>query len=404
MLPTARGGGHSYAGYSTTPQLLVNLGALNGVAVDLGSATAVCGGAALNQNFYNATHDGPLYLPSGTCLGVGVGGLALGGGIGYNTHWAGLTSDHMLASRVVTASGEVLEVDEHNNSDLYWACRGGAGGSFGLNTQFTFSMVEVPTSVSFYRFDYVGAEAAAAVLKKFDELLATAPPALNAVAAATAVEGSDPSEAIEVFTRGQYIGPPEELFDLVEPLLHVASPVRTQLQAMSFWDVIRLINTAEPPSHCFGDISRYAAQPVPSKAVDAIVNLLIDCPSRSDTDNGSIWSLGWVGGSVVDAIGRTETAYVHRGMTTLLRPTTVWSDDAPPSVGDDLNAWTNEVIGALDPYTPDESYQNFPNRMIDDWQQAYYAENFPRLVEIKTKYDPQNLFRNAQSIPTSTST
>jgi FAD/FMN-containing dehydrogenase len=125
----------------------------------------------------------------------------------------------------------------------------------------------------------------------------------------------------------------------------------------------------------------------------------VECPSRSEVANGSIWSLGWVGGAVVDALGRTDTAYVHRGMTTLLRPTTVWPNDAPVSVGQDLDAWSEEVIAILAPHTPNESYQNFPNRLIEDWPEQYYAENLERLVDVKTAVDPHDLFHNPQSIP-----
>jgi hypothetical protein len=87
-------------------------------------------------------------------------------------------------------------------------------------------------------------------------------------------------------------------------------------------------------------------------------------------------------------------------MHALLRPTPGWPDDAPPSVGADLMAWTNDVIAAIAPFTPAESYQNFPNRALTDWKAEYYAENFPRLVEVKRRYDPHGLFRNEQSIPT----
>ena len=119
---------------------------------------------------------------------MGVGGLVLGGGIGYNTHWAGLTSDHLVASRIVTADGGVLHIDPSHHPDLFWACRGGAGGSFGINTQFTFHLVRIPSAdVAFYRFDWRGADAAAAVLGAFDRVLKKAPAALNAVAQAQAV-------------------------------------------------------------------------------------------------------------------------------------------------------------------------------------------------------------------------
>jgi FAD/FMN-containing dehydrogenase len=91
---------------------------------------------------------------------------------------------------------------------------------------------------------------------------------------------------------------------------------------------------------------------------------------------------------------------VHRNVSTLLRPTTVWPNDAPASVGDELNAWTDAVIAAIDPHTPAESYQNFPNRMIENFAEQYYGENLERLIDVKTTYDPTNLFNNPQSIPT----
>lgn len=400
--PVVRGGGHSYAGYSTTNGLLVDIGRLNTVRVDTRTGTAVTGGAALNRDLFKATADSSLFLPGGTCPSVGVGGLVLGGGIGYNTHWAGLTSDHLRASRIVVASGDVLDINESNERDLFWACRGGAGGSFGINTSFTFELVEAPQSnVAYYRFEWRGADAAGAVLSTFHTVLRRAPAALNAVAMAQAlpVGPGGPREAIAVMSRGQYIGPIDELRELVAPLLAAATPTRTTLTELPFWDMQRIFATPESEQHSFGDISRYAPNPVPDSVIGKFVDLLVACPSRSASANGSIWSLGWVGGNVVNSIGRTVTAYVHRNMLTLLRPTTVWEDDADPSVGDGLNAWTDEVVAAMEPHVSAESYQNFPNRRISDWQAAYYAENFARLVEVKTRYDVGNLFNNAQSIP-----
>jgi len=400
--PVVRGGGHSYAGYSTTHGLLVNIGSLNTVRVDTRTGLAVTGGAALNADLFRATADSALFLPGGTCLGVGVGGLTLGGGIGYNTHWAGLTSDHLRASRIVVASGDVLDIDDTDNSDLFWACRGGAGGSFGINTSFTFELAQAPqANVGYYRFDWRGADAAGAVLSTFHTILQHAPAGLNAVvmAQATPVGPGGPREAIAVMSRGQYIGPIGELRELVAPLLTAATPSRTTLTELPFWDMQRIWVSLEGEQHSFGDISRYAPAPVPDSVIGKFVDLLVACPSRSAAANGSIWSLGWIGGDVVNSFGRTDTAYVHRNMLTLLRPTTVWEDDAPPSVGEGLIAWTDDVVAAMAPYVSAESYQNFPNRRITDWQSAYYAENFDRLVDVKTRYDVDNLFNNAQSIP-----
>jgi FAD/FMN-containing dehydrogenase len=401
--PVGRGGGHSYGGYSTTTGLLVDIRRLNSVSVDKTKETVVCGGAALNNDFFIATENGPLFLPGGTCLGVGMGGLTLGGGIGYNTHWAGLTCDHLEASRIVTASGDVLDIDSANSSDLYWACRGGAGGNFGINTSFTFSLVQVPQqNIAWYRFDWRGADTAAGVFSAFQQILAKAPAAFNAVAMAQASEigSGGPREAIDVMSRGQYIGPIADLKELIAPLLAVAKPAKQTLMEMPFWNAQRMIASGEPDPHSFGDISRYAKAALPESAITAMVDLIADCPSRSADANGGIWSLGWVGGDVVGKFARTDTAYVHRDAMTLIRPTTVWPNDAAPSVGDGLNAWTAQVISAIAAYTPEESYQNFPNRDIKNAQQLYYAENLDRLIDVKTKYDKANLFRNAQSIPT----
>jgi len=179
-----------------------------------------------------------------------------------------------------------------------------------------------------------------------------------------------------------------------------AKPTKTTIEEKSFWDMQRMFaSTDDPTTHSFGDYSRYAAEPIPDDAVGKVIDLLAACPSRTTTANGSIWSLGWIGGDVMNSVGRTETAYVHRNMLTLLRATPVWENDAPASVGNGLIAWTDEMIATIAPYTPDESYQNFTNRRIIGWQQAYYAENFQRLVDVKTTYDPTNLFNNFQSIP-----
>jgi hypothetical protein len=138
---------------------------------------------------------------------------------------------------------------------------------------------------------------------------------------------------------------------------------------------------------------------VPDAVVAQLIDLLTECPVRTEANNGSMWSLGWVGGDVVNAVGRTDTAYVHRGMSTLLRPTPVWDEDAPAGVGEDLLAWTDDMAAVIAPHTPDESYQNFPDRRIENWPQQYYAENWDRLVEVETRYDRHDVFRNPQSIP-----
>jgi FAD/FMN-containing dehydrogenase len=397
-----RNGGHSYAGLSSTTGLLVNLSALNTVRVDPDNGVAVVGGGALNQNVLNATRGGRWFLPVGTCPGVGVGGLTLGGGIGYNTHWKGLTCDHMTESRIVTGSGEAARITSLVNPDLFWACQGGAGGSFGINTSFTFQLAAAPENVAYYRLMWRGADNAIAALDAFHNILASAPPEFNAVARATAVplgirEG--PRDAIEVWTRGQFAGSVDNLRAILRPLLAIGNRTAEDIEVIPFWEAQRRFTGDLSMPHAFGDISRYARAPIPRDTVSRLVALLAGCPWRTDTAKGEFWSMGWVGGVVNDKRA-DATAYVHRGdITALLRPTSLWPASAPPGVGNDLMEWTDKMVEIISPDTPDESYQNFPNRRIANWKQQYYGNNLARLIQVKRAVDPDNLFRSAQSIP-----
>ena len=113
-----------------------------------------------------------------------------------------------------------------------------------------------------------------------------------------------------------------------------------------------------------------------------------------------MWSLGWIGGPVVDSFGPRETAYVHRNMLTMLRATPVWARDAHKSVQNGLIAWTNEMVDLIRGVHAKSSCQNFPNRGIRDWKQQYYGENYTRLANVKTRYDPPQPLPQPSEHPT----
>jgi len=354
----------------------------------------------------DATRDGPWLLPGGTCLSVGVGGLVLGGGIGYHSRWAGLTSDHLRAARMVAANGDIVVVDAREQPDLFWALRGGTGGTFGVCTEFVFDAAPVPRDdIVYYRFAWTGADAALAMLVALDRIHQTAPPEFVASAGiqATPVGADGPAAAMDVFVRGQFLGSEDDFRAMVAPLLAATPPPTTiDIRVESFWTVAPRFTNPASESHSWGDISRYADSPLPEAALQHIVDLTADAPSRTESTNVQFWMIGWVGGAVMDSVGRSESAYVHRGMTELLRPTPVWANLTDAALVADLEAWTDAAIDVLDPHTPRESYQNFPNRAIQDWPEQYFAENLERLRTVKTEWDPGNVFASAQSLNTPT--
>ncbi len=400
-LPIAvRGGGHNYAGLSTTTGLVVDLSALSTVLVG-SDGTMTVGGAATNADVLEATRGGRWILPGGTCLSVGVGGLALGGGIGYHSRWAGLTSDRLRAARMVTASGEVVTASADENAELFWALRGGTGGTFGVCTEFEFDAVPVPTGdIIYYRFAWTGADAALAMLIALDRIHQTAPPEFVASAGvqATPIGDDGPRAAMDVFVRGQFLGSEADFLAIVAPLLEAAPPASRDIRSEPFWEVAPRFTNPEAENHSWGDISRYANAPLPEIALERVVDLMADAPSRTASTNAQFWMIGWVGGAVMDSVGRTDTAYVHRGMTELLRPTPVWANLTDAALVADLESWTTAVVDVLDPHTPRESYQNFPNRTIEDWPEQYFGENLARLREVKAEWDPDGVFRSAQGL------
>lgn len=399
--PVARGRGHSYAGFSTTEGLVINLSQLNAVVLDRKAGTVTTGGGALNQDLSDTLTGGPLFLPVGTCVGIGLGGLTLGGGIGFNTHWAGLTCDHLLETQMVTAGGSLVVANSRSNPNLLWASKGAAGGSLGINTKFTFSLVEVPASVVYFQFEFLGSTAAFEVLKRFDTLLQTAPAGLNAVCMAEAVPKDErsPNAAIRSMVRGQYVGTESEARDLLAPISKIAGSTAQTLENLNFWQAQANLSTANPQPHSFAEPNRFTRDRLPDDLLAGVVDALENCPSQSTEATGSVWLFGWVGGPVVGKVGPTDTAYFHRDVSLILRATVVWPNDAPAEVSDGLLAWSQRVMTLATPHTLDQSYQNFPNRALADYLQNYYGENLARLVKVKAKYDPQNFFNNAQSIP-----
>src|SRR5262249_15068484 len=141
-----------YAGYSTTPGLMIDLGGLRGVDFDPATRVATVGGGVINSTLYAALQRNGVTITHGRCPRVGVGGFFLGGGIGFNMRAHGLACDQLKATQIVTADGQVRTVD--GSADLFWACRGGAGGNFGINTSFSVQTFDVPRQLTVFSLSW----------------------------------------------------------------------------------------------------------------------------------------------------------------------------------------------------------------------------------------------------------
>src|SRR5579863_6057789 len=155
----ARGGGHSYAGYSTTIGLVVDVTRMNSIQVNASAGIALVGAGARLIDVYAAVAQHGMVIPAGSCPTVGIAGVTLGGGIGVLGRKFGLTCDNLLAAQVVVADGRILTCDANTNADLFWALCGGGGGNFGVVTSFTFQARQVAT-VSLFTLSWPWSSAA----------------------------------------------------------------------------------------------------------------------------------------------------------------------------------------------------------------------------------------------------
>ncbi|MGH9029339.1 MAG: FAD-binding oxidoreductase, partial [Acidimicrobiales bacterium] len=210
---SARSGGHSYGGYSLSPGLVVDTTAMASVSVDAASSTASVGAGARLIDLYDTVSASGFLLPGGSCPTVGVSGLALGGGIGVLGRNYGLTCDNIAALEIVTADGRVLDCGPGRHDDLYWACRGGGGGNFGVVTSFSFDVHPIP-EISLFTLTWPWSEAAQ-VLGSWQQWIQSAPDAIWSNCQLLSAGTSGP----EVRVTGVFCGGSSTLSDVLRPLL-----------------------------------------------------------------------------------------------------------------------------------------------------------------------------------------
>lgn len=405
--PVVRGGGHNYIGASTTTGLLIKTGSINDVSVDAKAGTVTLGAGALNANLLSALRGGALMLPIGTCPSVGVAGLVLGGGIGDNSRWAGMTCDHLESTQLVLASGERVEASRTTNPDLFWALRGAAGGNFGANTSFTFGLVEIPSpTVTVFGMAFGGKDTMVAAWSAFDRLMLSAPDQLSGFATVTNVRplGADtkpapgyPAPFPRLTIDGCFQGNERALRDLLAPVIDL-HPIDLIVGEMDYWDAqINWLAVGAMPKHGLEECSRFTNAPIPVDRLAELVDRVLAAPGGTDDANAEVRLMCWSGGQV-NRVAADAMAYVHRSGNHLLRPA-VWWRDQPPSMQRDLLDWTADTFAFISEFTAPGSFQNWPYSDQKDWQQAYYGSNLDRLRQVKRKYDPKNLFHYAQSIP-----
>ncbi len=411
VTPTARCGGHSYAGYSTGPGLVIDVGRMNRVTV--GSGIVTVGAGARLIDLYGAIGPRGLAVPGGTCPSVGISGLSLGGGQGVVGRALGLTCDALESLRVVTASGEALTCDHATNTDLYWASRGGGGGNFGIATRFVFRTTPVG-SVTMFSLHWSWA-AAADVMGAWQAWGPSAPDALWSDCHLLARAGNPPGP-LSVSVNGVFIGSSSGLAPLLSSLRGAvgSQPDHTFISTKSYGAAMVAeagcsgMTTAQchlPNSNPAGLLKRQSSL-ARSDFFDAgIPDAVISAAIQAMVERQNDAALATTGGVLFDAFGgainrvaASATAFVHRDQRFLGQYFANLPTPAPQATVTRNQTWLNGLYGRLHPSASGQAYQNYIDPLLVNWPQAYYGSNLPRLQKVKQHYDPDRLFRFPQGI------
>lgn len=398
-----RSGGHCFAGRSTTTGILIDVSPMRSVAVRDGTLT-IGSGAVLGEVYAGAIRHG-VTIPGGSCPSVGIAGLTLGGGLGILGRSYGVTSDRLVGARIVLADARVIDCDEHHHEDLFWALRGAGTGHFGVVTDLVFDPVPAPPVVTNFNLEWPFSEAAS-VARAW---MAWSPAALDALSASMVVSASAVSEeppTVEVF--GAMLGAASDALPQVEGLTARlgSDPTTSFLEEMSYEDTIRYWAAragerleeprAAPATRSIHAVrSEYFARPLPTEATVALVDGF-----TADRTEGQARGLDfspW--GGAYNRIRADATAFVHRDPLFWIKHEALVPTDATAAAWAAARDWASASWASVHPYGTGGVFPNFAEADLVDWEHAYYGSNRERLLELKARYDPDNVFRFPQSLP-----
>jgi FAD/FMN-containing dehydrogenase len=406
----ARCGGHSYAGWSSSSGLIVDVTRMAGVNVSGSSATVGAGTRLID--FYNGLAAHRRAVPGGSCPTVGISGLTLGGGIGVVGRAYGLTCDNVTSMQVVTADGQIRTANAKTNSDLFWACRGGGGGNFGVVTSFTFT-THPAGDICLFFLSWPWSHAAR-VIAGWQSWAPHAPDQVwSNLHLAAARGGSVPSIQVGGTYLGSVSGAAAQLEKLYAAVgSHPSSPFlesTTWLHAMLVEAGCASLTVNEchlPTQNPAGRLSRaseyaksdFFTKPLSSHGIGTLLTGVENFQRVAGAPGAS-------GGIALDALGGAinrvapgATAFVHRNALFDAQYTTTWPVGSASAEVARQHAWQQSFWQSMRPYASGQAYQNYIDPSLTNWRQAYYGANYTRLTKVKATYDPHRLFTFPQAV------
>lgn len=389
LLTAVRGGGHNGGGLGSCDDgLVIDLSGLKFVRVDSTDNTVRVGGGNLWGEVDHAIHPYGLAIPAGIISSTGVGGLTLGGGVGYLSRKFGLTIDNLLEADMVLADGSVVTVNKDRHTDLFWAIRGG-GGNFGIVTSFKFQAHPLKNVIGGPMLWPI--EKTEEVMEWFDQFIHDAPEDLNGFIATLVVPGPPFPEDLHFKpfcgVVWCYTGDPEK-FDEVFAPVRAMDPLFEHVGEMPYPDLQSMLDGMMPSG-----MQWYWRADFFNELGPEIRNAHRKYGSGIPTPLSQMHLYPLSGAA--SRTGKEETAWSYRDARYC---GVIVGVDPEPANAEKITEWCKDYWEALHPYSAGGAYSNF---MMEEGQERVkksYRENYERLASIKKKYDPDNFFRVNQNI------
>jgi hypothetical protein len=390
-----RGGTHNAGGLGTWDDaLVIDLSPMRSIAVDPQTHTVRVGGGCTWAEVDQATVALGMATPSGIISSTGVGGLTLGGGIGYLARRFGLTVDNLLAADIVLADGTYLTASESAHSDLFWALRGG-GGNFGVVTSFTFRCHDVGDDGTIIGgpvlYDFADT---AEVMRWYREVLPSLPEELSGWLGLLVIPSGAPFPE-HLWGRTScaivwcYTGSPEHADEILEPIKSFGSPLLVGLQPMPYTVLQSAFDGIYPAG-----LQWYWRADFFTEISDAAIDVHIEHAARFPSALSTMHLYPIDGAASRVAEDATAFAYRDGGWAGV-----IVGVDPDPANADRISQWTRDYWEDLHPTSAGGGYVNFLMDEGADRVKASYRDNYERLARVKAHYDPDNVFHINQNIP-----
>jgi FAD/FMN-containing dehydrogenase len=380
LLTAIRGGGHNVGGRALCDDgIVIDLSRMRAVNVDPGDRIVrVQGGATLGE-LDRETHTFGLAVPCGIVPKTGIAGLTLGGGVGWLIRKYGMSIDNLLSCQVVTADCRVITASESENTDLFWALRGG-GGNFGVVTSLVFRARPVHTVVG--GLVLYPRQAALDVIRNFRDYMPTAPDELTAYAALLHAPDGTPVVGIAAC----YCGSQAQADAVLKPLRHFGNPIIDAIQAIPFPAMQSLFAAAFPDgNHNYWKSSLQAQLP------DEAIAIAVEHGNRMASPLSAL-VVEYYGGTA-GRVANDATAFPHRDLPWDVVMVAQWTNPAESVMHRD---WARAAEDAMRPFSGGAHLLAALD--ADDAASTAFGANLPRLAAVKRRYDPENFFRVNQNI------